>query len=64
MHVNVALVTKVEKILPTPEVSIMSAWMCIIVPSTHGISPSHRNAVNLKENMEVNFRAVVVVLLF
>ena len=35
MHVNVALVTKVEKILPTPEVSIMSACMCIIVPSTH-----------------------------
>ena len=52
------------KILPTPEISIMSACMCIIVPSTHilAISPSHCNAVNLKENMEVNFR--VVVLLF
>ena len=35
--------------------------MCIIVPSTLAIPPSYRNAdVNLKENMEVNFRVVVV----
>ena len=42
----------------------MSACMCIIVPSTHilAISPSHRNAVNLKENMEVNFRVVLLFL--